>query len=311
MLYIYTVCYSTPLFIEPQYKLLRKYIKNEFEYIIFNNTMTNTAISQRDIDNNNILQDVCKKHNIKVFNLPRDLFHGISDSNASIRAGTAINFAHRLLFSNYSLDSSFFLIDSDAFLINDFDVEKFMENKNISGRIQYRKGATNTIKYITNHVVIFKPNKFDKNLFLKYFSFLPCNIDNVGCDCGGNINFLFNEIGDDDFINWTNKLFSKSGNSKQQWGGPGPNSEKDFNIQALNSINNSKLKNYILQDTSILKKNFPFCEIFENTNNNTIFLHMRAGTNWINYNIENRNKVLFNFLNEITVNIFGKQTTHN
>ena len=116
MLYIYTVCYNTPQYIEPQYKLLQKYIKNEFEYIVFNNTMTNSApgapgthgadgaISQRDINNNNMLQDVCKKHNIKVFNLPRELFRGMSDGAASGRAGTAIDFAHRLLFSNYSLN---------------------------------------------------------------------------------------------------------------------------------------------------------------------------------------------------------------
>jgi hypothetical protein len=260
--------------------------------------MTNSAISQKDINNNNMLQDVCKKHNIKVFNLPRELFRGMSDGAASGRAGTAIDFAHRLLFSNYSLDSTFFLIDSDAFLLTPFDIHKFMENKKLSGRIQYRKGRNNTIKYITNHVVIFKPAVFDKSLFLKYFSFLPCNIDNVACDCGGNINFLFNEMESNDFINWKNKLFSEYGNTKQQWG-TAPDSKKDFSNEALSLINDSNLRKYILQDTTILKKDFPFCEVLENTKDNTIFLHMRAGTNWINYNIKTRNEILLKFLDNL------------
>ena len=299
MLYIYTVCYNTPQYIEPQYKLLKKFIKNDFEYLIFNNTMTNSIVTNQHIENNKILQNVCQKHNIKVINLSRELFHKFGDNDASGRAGTAINSAHTFLFQNYSLTSTFFLIDSDAFLLSPFDIDKFMENKKISGRIQYRKGATNTISYITNHIVIYKPSCFD-NSFQNHFSFIPCKIDSINCDCGGNIHYLLNKITDNEFINWTNKLFSKFGNTKQQWG-TAPDSKKDFNIEALTLINNSKLKNYILQDTSILKKEFPFCEILENTNNNTILLHMRAGTNWINYNIENRNKILFTFLNKLAI----------
>ncbi len=296
MLYIYTVCYNTPEYIEPQFKLLKKFIKNDFEYLVFNNTMTNSVINNKNKENNLLLQKVCNKYNIKTIDLPRQIFQKFHDNDASGRAGTAINAANSFLFSNYSLESTFFLIDSDAFLLNDFDVEKFMNNKSLSGRIQFRKGKNFTVKYITNHIVIYKPSYFDKS-FKIYFSFLPCNIDSASCDCGGNIHYIFNKLDDSKFINWENKLFSKFGNIKQQRG-TAPDSKKDFNIEALTSINNSKLKNYILQDTSILKKEFPFCEILENTNNNTIFLHMRAGTNWINYNIENRNKILFTFLNE-------------
>jgi len=300
MLYIYTVCYNTPQYIEPQYKLLKKFVKNDFEYLVFNNTMTNRVISQQNINNNKILNTICQKYNIRLLNIPKELFKGISDYDASRRAGIAINAAHSILFSNYSFNSTFFLIDTDAFLLTPFDIEKFMENKKLSGRIQYRKGTTGTISYITNHIVIFKPEAFDKNKFLKYFSFLPCNIDNTSCDCGGNINFLFNEMKKGDFINWTNKLFSEHGNTKQQWG-IAPDSKRDFSNEALSLINDSNLRKYILEDTTILKKDFPFCEVFENTKDNTIFLHMRAGTNWINYNIKVRNEILLNFLGKISI----------
>ena len=295
MIYIYTVCYNTPQYIEPQYSLFKKFIQNDFEYIVFNNTMTNSNILKTNVDNNNMLHTVCNKYNIKCFDIPKKIFHNISDNNASVRVGIAIDWAHVFLFKNYSLDSIFFLIDTDAFLLRPFDIETFMNGKKLSGRIQYRNGRNNTIIYITNHVVIFKPAEFDKSLFLKYFSFMPCRLDNVACDCGGNINFIFKEMESNDFINWKNKLFSEYGNTKQQWG-TAPDSKKDFSNEALSLINDSNLRKYILQDTTILKKDFPFCEVLENTKDNTIFLHMRAGTNWINYNIKTRNKILLKFL---------------
>ena len=40
MIIIYTVCYNTPKFVEPQYNLLKKYISDKFEYIVFNNRFT-------------------------------------------------------------------------------------------------------------------------------------------------------------------------------------------------------------------------------------------------------------------------------
>ena len=291
MLYIYTVSYNTPQYIEPQYKLLKKYIKNEFEYIVFNNTMTNHVITQNNINNNELIHNVCKNNAIKIVDLPKHIFYHIHENDASRRAGTAINFAHQYLFSNYSLESTFFLIDSDAFLLNDFDVEKFMENIKLSGRIQYRKGNNNTIKYITNQIVIFKPNQINLN----NFSFLPCRIDGVNCDCGGEINFIFNKINDSDFINWKNNLFSKKGNDKQLYG-VSPNEEDDFDEVFLDALD-VNLKSFILNDTKKLQKNHPFCEIFTNNLNNVLFLHLRAGTNWIGYDFTHREKIFKDFIN--------------
>ena len=214
------------------------------------------------------------------------------------RAGTAIRLWHIAFYFQIILsDSTFFLIDSDAFLLTPFDIHKFMENKKLSGRIQYRKGRNNTIKYITNHVVIFKPAVFDKSLFLKYFSFLPCNIDNTSCDCGGNINFLFNEMKKGDFINWTNSLFSEIGNKKQLFGGS-PSENSDFNSNFLNTLDNN-IKDFVVNDTKRLKKNNPFCEIFTNDANRVLFLHLRAGTNWIGYNFKHRENMLDLFFKTI------------
>ena len=76
MIYIYTVCYNTPHFIEIQYQSLKKNIKDDFEYIVFNNTMTNTTISQTNINNNNELRRICTKYNITFYDLPKHIFNG-------------------------------------------------------------------------------------------------------------------------------------------------------------------------------------------------------------------------------------------
>jgi hypothetical protein len=296
MIYIYTVCYNTPHFIEIQYQSLKKYIKDSFEYIVFNNTMTNSHITQTNIANNNELKSICDKKNIVFYNLPKNIFQNVADNNASLRAGIAIDYSNKLLFNTYDLSNTFFLIDSDAFLITEFNVNDFMQNKKLSGRIQLRQGLNEVVRYITNQIVIYKPSLFDKDLFLNNFSFLPCTVDGIAnCDCGGKIHNILKTIdNDNDFINWTNKLFSVTGNNKQLYGGS-PSEDEDFNLSYVENIDQS-IKNLIEKDTAILNKKFPFCEIFGNDNYKSIlFLHLRAGTNWINYNIEERNKNVFNF----------------
>lgn len=296
MLYIYTVCYNTPHFIEIQYQSLKKNIKDSFEYIVFNNTMTNSHITQTNIDNNNNLVYICNKYNIKFYDIPKNIFNTMNDNNASLRAGTAIDYSNKILFNTYDLSNTFFLIDSDAFLITEFNVNDFMQNKKISGRIQLRNGLHELVQYITNQIVIYKPSLFNKDLFFNNFSFLPGSIDTTAnCDCGGKIHYILKSIDlNNDFTNWSNKLFSDIGNNKQLYGGS-PSENEDFNVLYIENLDQS-IKNLIENDTAILNKKFPFCEIFGNDDDkNILFLHLRAGTNWINYNIKERNKNLFNF----------------
>jgi hypothetical protein len=260
--------------------------------------MTNQYIDKKNIDNNNELINICKKLKIKFYDITKDLFNNVYDNNASMRAGIAIDYSNKILFNNYDLTNTFFLLDSDAFLITEFNIEEFMQNKKISGRIQLRKGLNEEVKYLTNQIVIYKPSLFEKDLFFNNFSFLPCIVDfNANCDCGGKIHNILKTLDlNKDFINWTNKLFTETGNNKQLYGGS-PSNKDDFDIAYIEDLDKD-IKNLIVNDTKILNKEFPFCEIFGNDyNKGVLFLHVRAGTNWINYNIKERNKNLFNYLN--------------
>ena len=298
MLYIYTVCYNTPDFIEPQYKLLKKFIKEDFVYVVFNNTNTNKITTTNNINNSIHLNNVCNSLNILCFDIPKEIYKNVGDGNASKRAGLSINYATYKLLSQYGFNNTFFLIDSDAFLINEVDVENFMENKKISGRIQKRiTNEKEELNYITNQVVIFKPSLFLKEDFIKYFSFDTYNYNGCTCDCGGRIHYLFKNMNmQTEFINWNNALFSNKGTKKQLYGGS-PSEYDEFNLELINELDDN-LKNFIKNDTELLNKKYPFCEIFTNDKNNVKLLHLRAGTNWINFDINKRKTLLHNFLKQ-------------
>ena len=176
-----------------------------------------------------------------------------------------------------------------------------MDDKILSGRLQYRNGKNSCMKYITNQIVIFKPGRLNKEDINNYFSFLPYSKDGTHCDCGGKINYLWDKIDNNYFINWTNSLFSDKGNLYQQFGNS-PNLEEHFSD--INSITCENLKNYIHNDNLILNKKNPFCEIFHSETSDINFLHLRAGTNWVNYDIKKRNKLLINFLKNLLAVIF-------
>ncbi len=298
MLYIYTVCYNTPDFIEPQYTLLKKFIKDEFEFIVFNNTITDDKITDVNMKNNTKLKDICEKHSIKFYDIPREIFASVNNNDASRRAGTAIDFSNKILFNMYGLDNWFFLLDSDAFLVSDFHVESFMGERKIGGRIQYRNSVQGVVKYLSNQIVIYKPSLFDKEIFLKNFSFLPCSISNANCDCGGRIHYIFQTINlKNDFVNFTNALFSNEGNVKQLFGGS-PVLKTEFNVEYLNELD-PRIKEFIITDTKILQRTYPFAEIFAESTNSVHFIHLRAGTNWINYDIIARKSNLHKFFKMI------------
>ena len=76
---IFTVCYNTPKFVEYQYLLLKKYIEDDFEYIVYNNTCTNTKdgkiyINVNDKQNNIELNSICDKYNIKNIKIPEEIY---------------------------------------------------------------------------------------------------------------------------------------------------------------------------------------------------------------------------------------------
>ena len=294
MIYIFTVCYNSPKFIQYQYLLLKKYLVNDFEYIIYDNTCTDTKgnkiyLTNDNIDNKNELLKICDKYDIKVNEIPTKIYgvklndgsYCFPNYDPSTRAGKSISYACSDMISKTEINDILFLIDIDMFLIKKLDLfDKFGDN-DIIGIIQNRYH----INYFTNQLFCFsKKNIKEKNI--KHINFLPSKIDEINTDCGGNLSYLLNDQPELRCIYLSNNV------TKENY--------IKYDIHHDDEYLDNLLKNYISENYSdkLLQYREYRCEIYMDS-----FLHFRAGSNWTgsteyNYRINKLYDVLNTIINK-------------
>lgn len=254
---VVVVAFNMPEFIEIQYLLLKKYLLNDFDLFIYNNS------DQNDISNN--IQNECARINLQCINVPQNIFTG---SDASHRAGKSLDYAINHNMVNYPGYTHMMILDSDMFLAGDFDIIESLGDSDIMGIYQQREH----VFYYTNQLIF--ANLQNLPNFEVENKFLPGIIDGQGTDCGG---YLY------EYINKYNIKHSAVVNN--------------IHSGKINSSNISEIEkvfvDYFEKEIEIMDGN-SFSEYFS-----SVFLHFRAGSNWINFdnNIKNkRNSLLFEFL---------------
>ena len=209
------------------------------------------------------IEDICNKLNIKCINIPNENHKQTKD--AALRCADSMNYI--LEYQKNNLDK-YLLLDSDMFLIDYFDINKYSDYDCaivLQSRKQYK------INYFWNGIYYFDLTKM-KNLKLLNWNLLP------GSDVGGMMQeWLIKQMGnteipDTDEIRWTDKIFHTNDIyfMKHLWSCTWDISEFPKNIQ------NTKLIDFIKNNPRNTNNKF-FCEIYEN-----VFLHYRAGGNWRN-----------------------------
>ncbi len=123
---IITNVVNNPIFIEIQYNLLKKYVRGgEYEFIVFNDAKSfPDYTNDGDINIRNKIIETCKKLEIKCINMENDNHKEIT--NASIRASIVMNEIHKYQMMN---PDRYMVIDSDMFLIDYMDINKYDEYK--------------------------------------------------------------------------------------------------------------------------------------------------------------------------------------
>jgi hypothetical protein len=159
-------------------------------------------------------------------------------------------------------------LDSDMFLVDDFDINKYSQ---YDCAIVLQSRNDNKTHYFWNGIYYFDMTKM-KNLELLNWN--PCQ----GCDTGGmtqewlKIQIGNTPIPNTDEIRWTDKEYHTNNIYfiKHLW-------SCSWNINELpkNLEKNTKMIDFITNDPRN-KNNKYFCEIYDN-----VFLHYRAGSNWI------------------------------
>ena len=273
---IVTAVVNNPTFIEIQYNTLKKFFKGEYEFIVFNDAKSfpdftnggNTTIK-------NSIEMLCNKLEITCINIPNEQ-HKTNDS-ASIRTADSMTFI--LNYQKQNPDK-YLLLDSDMFLIDYFDINKYSQ---YDCAIVLQSRNDFKINYFWNGIYYFDMTKM-KNLDLLNWSCCP------GCDTGGMTQEWLQKqmkdkpIPNTDEIRWKNKLFHTNNIYfiKHLW-----SCSWDITELPTNIIETSPIIDFIKNDPRNSNNKF-FCEIYDN-----VFLHYRAGGNWLNegmdlhYNLSN------------------------
>jgi hypothetical protein len=260
---IITAVVNNPIFIEIQYYTLKKYFQGEYDFIVFNDAKDFPDFTNyNDITIKQQIQDICNKLNVTCINIPNKRHK--QNTDASIRTADSMNYI--LEYQKNNLDK-YLLLDSDMFLIDYFDINKY---SNFDCAIVLQSRNQNKINYFWNGIYYFDIMKM-KNL--EIMNWACCQ----NCDTGGMMQeWLKKQMGNKpipntDDIRWTDKDFHTNDIYfiKHLCSCSWDISELPQNLQ-----DNINLIDFLKNDVRNVNNKF-FCEIYDN-----VFLHYRSGGNW-------------------------------
>jgi hypothetical protein len=175
---IFTYAYNRPDFIELQYKTFKKFLKDDYMFVVFNDA--------RDYSMIHAIEAMCMQCGIGCIPIPQQIhdqpyltrlpaekFH-----DPSVRTANVIQYSLNTLGFNH--DDIVCIIDSDMFLIKEFSIKNYMENADIAGHKQLR--GNGKISYVWNGIVFLNmPQLPNKNML----DFNCGQIDGYAVDTGG------------------------------------------------------------------------------------------------------------------------------
>lgn len=274
---LFTYAYNRPDFIEIQYKTFKKFLHDEYEFIVFND-----APGQNMCDK---INNMCAKYGVRCVRIPQEIhdkpylprlarenFHAPAVRNCNVVQYSldTIGFDH---------DDILVLLDSDMFLVKDFSVIKYMKNLDTAGLDQERKG----FHYLWIGLVMLNMQTLPDKRTL---TFNCGEIEGVPVDSGGQTYH---------YLKQNPKLKINYIDEK------GPfhlrcNECKKLNILQCTHNRDVLLKNGFDQNIINCIQMYPLFTFFLNNS----FLHYYAGTNW---NGENKDRIvqktnaLYDYLN--------------
>tara|TARA_Y100000004_G_scaffold181084_1_gene226388 strand:- start:17 stop:778 length:762 start_codon:yes stop_codon:yes gene_type:complete len=173
MIHIFTSVVNRPDFVSIQNQLFKKFLKNDYKFHIVDDSVDSTIAKQ--------FETICSLNQLEYYKTPKKLEH----SNPSTKVGNVIQWVFdEIIKKNYSSDIVFWL-DSDMFLIDEFDIEDYVSDCVIAGLPQVR----GHIKYMWNGIMFFNMPKLmalDPNI-----KFNIDNIDGYELDTGGETYHYF------------------------------------------------------------------------------------------------------------------------
>ncbi len=244
---IMTHSHNRPDFIEIQYHTFKKFLKDDYEFIVFNDAPSD--------DMYNKINEMCAKYAITCFRipqnihtyaylyrLPREQFNHpcVKCANVVQYSLNEIGLKHNDLVA---------IIDSDMFLVKDFSIREYMKNCDLAGVSQTRP---NGVEYIWNGLAFFDMRTLpNKNLI----DFNCGEVNRTPVDVGGQMHHYLKKT-PDARVRFMQQDYVANHASK---------SETELEHMGFSS-----------PMVRFIKANPPVVELYEHG----AFIHYRSGTNW-------------------------------
>jgi hypothetical protein len=262
---VVTAVVNNPIFIEIQYYTLKKYMKCNYEFIVFNDAKDFCDFTNGgDITIKTIIENICKKLNIQCININNQHHADKTDrwcQEPSHRTADSMNV---ILEYQKQHPDIYLLLDSDMFLIDDYNIDDYTKY-DCSIVLQHRKDIDHItdIYYIWNGLYYFNINKLNTSLMNWGLTYTT--------DTGGRMSPWLKSIVNDLPIN---QNIVNIENDKVHFIKYLKSGEWNMTDMPSKLKKNERLVRFLQKDIRNINGKF-FCELYDNK-----FFHYRAGGNW-------------------------------
>lgn len=175
MIHIFTSVVNRPDFVILQDKLFKKFLKNEYKFHIVDDSVEPEISEQFEI--------ACSLNELEYYRKPP----ANKPMNPAQACAHTVQWTYdNIIRKNHANDIVFFL-DSDMFLIDEFDIEEYMEDAIIAGLPQVRGHVT----YMWNGIMFFNMPKIED----KDIDFSDGIVEGEMTDVGGHTYWYFLRTG--------------------------------------------------------------------------------------------------------------------
>lgn len=173
MIHIFTSVVNRPDFVSIQGQLFEKFLKNQYKFHVVDDSIDENISSQ--------FKEMCSSKDILYYKKPISM----KPLNPAQACAEAIQWTYdNLILENHKNDIVCFF-DSDMFLIDEFDVEKYMSNEIISG-VPQKRGS---IIYMWNGIMFLNMSKITQ--IDPHINFSDGIVEGHMTDVGGHTWYYF------------------------------------------------------------------------------------------------------------------------
>lgn len=169
---IFTFVFNRPDILQQQIDCFKKYVEDNFEF--------NVVYDTRDSEYLQKFREICDKNNVTLY-----LHQSQPGGSPSFYNSDSIQWTYNNIICADDEDCLVLILDHDIFLIDEFNINKFMEGYDLAGCPQPRGHIT----YVWQGLLFFRKNSVQK----EQFDFYPKQVEGQMLDsCGGTYALVHN-----------------------------------------------------------------------------------------------------------------------